>query len=231
MLLDRAAGVLEGAGNYQPASHPAPEADDSPWQSQSLESTMSAGARPRQRRQSPLRKRDVKGPPPGGIKILRLPSKLYLMWATPSYEDVAFEVSKVVDQPLQSRCATAPLCPDEALAARESRGEAADLEDVPVDPKADPDPNCPYEFESKAECIRERNIEALRNALFAEEEVSLIANYLRALGYEVRNEEIPLESLNGSRVLMAHSRIYSFHDVRVLCAPGGRELVLLRNPY
>ena len=192
---------------------------------------MSAGARPQRRRQRQIRGRDVGDSPQRGLKILRLPTKLFLMWATPSHEDVAFEVSKVVDQPLQARCATAPLCPAEAMTARETRGEGTDLEDVPVDPKADPDPDCPYEFDTKAECIRERNIEALRSALFTEDEVSLLANYLRALGYEVRNEEIPLENLNGSRVLLAHSRIYSFHDVRVLCAPGGRELVLLRNPY
>ncbi len=166
-----------------------------------------------------------------GATIIQLQTQLFLLWATPQREEVAFEVSKVVDQPLQARCATAPLCPSEAEEERRSRGDDADLDDVPVDPNADADPDCPYGFCTKAECIRERNIEALRTALFPEREVALVGNYLKALGYTVRQEEVPFDSLNGSRVLMAHSRIYNFHDVRVLCAPGGQELVLIRNPY
>ena len=163
--------------------------------------------------------------------IIQLQTQLYLLWATPAREEVAFEVSKVVDQPLQARCPTAPLCPSEAEEERRTRGEDADLDEVPVDPNSDADPDCPYAFCTKAECIRERNIEALRTALFPDREAQLVANYLRALGYEVRKEQIALDSLNGSRVLMAHSRIYNVHDVRVLCSPGGQELVLIRNPY
>jgi hypothetical protein len=158
-------------------------------------------------------------------KVLQLDHTRVLLWATPRGDAVPYEVSKAVDGPLQSKCQSAPICPEESS----SRGSRpADLGGW-IDPGAAPTGTCPYTFETRGECIRARNVEALEAALFHRPEAGLIANYLRALGYAVRLEEIPrLRIGDGTRILNAHSKIRDTHDVRVLSAPCG-ELVLVRD--
>lgn len=277
--------------------------------------------------------------------VIRLERRLFLLWATPPGDTVAFEVSKVIGHPLQERCSTAPLCPSEVARAARAEGHApggafgtttsgcgrgrgkiislsiprstaspaptpssssasysslsssaspssspparpsgrrlppltfplaASATAVEAEPESsrsvgvsppppvhadddgDPenaagdeaepaeeagdeidldglaDAGCPYGFCTKSECIRERNTEALSSALFRADEVDRTANFLRALGYGVRLEPVPEEAIDGTRILIAHGRICNFHDVRLLSAPKGRELVLVRNPY
>ncbi|MEZ0227104.1 MAG: hypothetical protein ACAI25_00645 [Planctomycetota bacterium] len=66
-------------------------------------------------------------------------------------------------------------------------------------------------------------------ALFLPAEARLVSNYLSALGYNVREEEFPPECLDGTRILNAHARIGSSHEVRVMGAPNVGEIVLVRD--
>jgi hypothetical protein len=167
----------------------------------------------------------VDGREPGCKRAVVIPLERtrFLIWATPRGDRLAYEVSKAVDGPLQARCATAPLCPGEDL---ERTGAVPGW----IDPQAAPIGECPYQFETRGECIRSRNVQALEAALFHSREANLVANYLSALGYTVKLEEIPQNRvLDGTRILHAHSKIGDTHDVRVLAAPGGGELVLVRD--
>ena len=152
--------------------------------------------------------------------ILSLARARLLLWATPRGQKLAYEVSKAVNAPLQVKCKTAPLCPGESP-----------QDGLPgwIQPNGAPVGACPYHYETRGECISDRNIEALVAALFLPAEARLVSNYMNALGYNVREEEFPPESLDGARILNAHARISSSHEVRVMGAPGVGEIVLVRD--
>lgn len=150
--------------------------------------------------------------------LLSLARARILVWATPRGERAEFEVSKAVSVALQAKCKTAPLC----------AGESAENPGW-LDPQAAPLGTCPYAYESRGECICDRNAEALGAALFGPGEARLVRNYLHALGYGVREEEVPPLDLGGMRILHAHSKIGDSHDVRVMGVPGVGELVLVRD--
>ena len=155
-----------------------------------------------------------------GPAILSLARARLLLWATPRGQKLAYEVSKAVNTPLQAKCKTAPLCPGESP-----------QDGLPgwIQPNGAPVGACPYHYETRGECISDRNVEALVAALFLPAEARLVSNYLNALGYNVREEEFPPESLDGARILNAHARISSSHEVRVMGAPGVGEIVLVRD--
>jgi|GEM_PF-1971901 len=152
--------------------------------------------------------------------VLSIAKARLLLWASPRGETLAYEVSKAVNAPLQARCKTAPLCPGESP-----------QDGLPgwIQPNGAPVGPCPYDYDTRGQCISDRNIEALLAALFLPSEARLVANYLNALGYNVREEEFPPESLDGARILNAHARIGSSHEVRVMGAPGVGEIVLVRD--
>jgi hypothetical protein len=152
--------------------------------------------------------------------VLSLARARKLIWASPRGERLSYEVSKAVNVPLQSRCKTAPLCPGESP-----------QDGLPgwIQPNGAPVGACPYDYATRGQCISDRNIEALIAALFLPAEARLVSNYLSALGYNVREEEFPPESLDGTRILNAHARIGSSHEVRVLGAPNVGEIVLVRD--
>jgi len=159
---------------------------------------------------------------PGGptSNVLSLARARKLIWATPRGERIPYEVSKAVNAPLQARCKTAPLCPGESP-----------QDGLPgwIQPNGAPVGPCPYDYETRGQCISDRNIEALVAALFLPAEARLVSNYLSALGYNVREEEVPPESLDGARILNAHGRIGGSHEVRVMGAPHVGEIVLVRD--
>jgi hypothetical protein len=152
--------------------------------------------------------------------VLSLAHARRLIWATPRGEKIAYEVSKAVNAPLQAKCKTAPLCPGESPS-----------DGLPgwIQPGGAPVGACPYDYETRGQCISDRNIEALVAALFLPAEARLVTNYLSALGYNVREEEVPAESLDGARILNAHGRIGGSHEVRVMGAPHVGEIVLVRD--
>jgi hypothetical protein len=156
----------------------------------------------------------------GPSNLLSISRARILVWATPRGDRVAYEVSKAVNAPLQALCKTAPLCPGE------TPGDG-----LPgwIQPNGVPLGACPYEYETRGACISDRNIEALVAALFSPTESRLLGNYLNAMGYIVREEEFPPESLDGTRILNAHARIGNSHEVRVMGAPGVGEIVLVRE--
>lgn len=152
--------------------------------------------------------------------LLSLARARLLIWATPRGEKLSYEVSKAVNAPLQVKCKSAPLCPGESP-----------QDGLPgwIQPNGAPVGPCPYDYETRGQCISDRNIEALLAALFLPQEARLVSNYLSALGYNVREEEFPPESLDGARILNAHARIGASHEVRVMGAPGVGEIVLVRD--
>jgi hypothetical protein len=152
--------------------------------------------------------------------VLSLARARRLLWATPRADATAYEVSKAVNVPLQAKCKTAPLCPGES---------PQDTLPGWIQPNGAPVGACPYDYETRGQCISDRNIEALVAALFSPAEARLVSNYLTALGYNVREEEFRPESLDGTRILNAHARIGSSHEVRVMGAPGVGEIVLVRD--
>jgi hypothetical protein len=155
-----------------------------------------------------------------GSNLLSLARARILLWATPRGDKVAFEVSKAVTAALQARCKSAPLCPGESPETTNPGW---------LDPQTAPLGACPYAYETRGECICDRNAEALGAALFGPGDARLVRNYLHALGYSVREEEIPPLDLSGMRILHAHSKIGDSHDVRVMGVPGVGELVLVRD--
>ena len=156
----------------------------------------------------------------GTKNVVSLARARRLIWATPRGEQISYEVSKAVNSPLQSRCKTAPLCPGETP-----------QDGLPgwIQPNGAPVGACPYDYATRGQCISDRNIEALVAALFLPAEARLVSNYLSALGYNVREEEFPPECLDGTRILNAHARIGSSHEVRVMGAPNVGEIVLVRD--
>ncbi len=136
------------------------------------------------------------------MKILRLDPSLYLLWAArPPYRDY-FEVSRDIKAPLQPRCATSPWCPQELL---ESPGEPVDpLSEPRLNPDFDGPHDCPYDFTTKSACYEDINIRALRAGLFPRRDVVLVGNFLTALAYRVETERVPVEEIDGSRILLAH---------------------------
>ncbi len=161
----------------------------------------------------------VEATPPNG-NVVSLARARRLIWATPRGEQISYEVSKAVNAPLQARCKTAPLCPGESP-----------QDGLPgwIQPNGAPVGPCPYDYATRGQCISDRNIEALVAALFLPAEARLVSNYLSALGYNVREEEFPPECLDGTRILNAHARIGSSHEVRVMGAPNVGEIVLVRD--
>lgn len=148
------------------------------------------------------------------MKILRLASSRVLLWAHERGGDGPYEVSKVVDRPLQPHCQSAPRCP--------GSGEG-------IDPSAAPAARCPYVFDTRGECLRTRNQLALEAALFRPGEVLLTRRLLEALGFEVQEEAIDPAADEGRRVLTAHGALgrKELH-VRLLRSPAAGPIVLVR---
>ena len=176
---------------------------------------------PSQKTRPATRKTAPPGPDarPAG-NVVSLGRGRLLLWAKPRGDSLEYEVSKAVNAPLQARCKTAPLCPGESP-----------QDGLPgwIQPNGAPVGPCPYDYATRGQCISDRNIEALVAALFLPAEARLVSNYLNALGYNVREEEFSPENLDGTRILNAHARIGSTHEVRVMGAPGAGEIVLVRD--
>jgi len=154
------------------------------------------------------------------VKVLRLASSRSLLWARQGDAGNPFEVSRVVDGPLQAQCPTAPRCPaeEEPFARRAAW----------IDPHEAPPADCPYAFELRGDCLRHRNQVALEAALFRPGEVDPVRRLLEALGFDVGVEGV--DPLSGeTRILDAHGYIDHTHEVRLLRAPGGGQIVLVRD--
>ena len=93
-----------------------------------------------------------------------------LLWARRDGGD-PFEVSKVVTQPLQPRCPSAPRCPTEVGVFQTDHPAWIDPTEPPLDA-------CAYEFSVRGECLRRRNQLALQCALFKPNEVQLTKRLL-----------------------------------------------------
>ncbi|MBI4577224.1 MAG: hypothetical protein HY722_13275 [Planctomycetes bacterium] len=160
-------------------------------------------------------------------RILR--PRRYLLWATPRDEcggrsgskAIPFEVTRDFEEDLLPLCPTASRCPDE----RESN----------PNPLGHPVPEtCPYRFPDKGSCIARYNRTALTRASFDPAEARRAAGYLEVMGYAVAWEELgpeELEARTGGRIVMAHGKVYHFHELRQEAGPPGLPLVLIRNPY
>jgi hypothetical protein len=158
------------------------------------------------------------------VKILRLAQSRTLLWAYERGSDLPYEVSKVVQQPLQARCPTAPRCPGEALqtpTGSRSKG-------LWLDPDERPGAGCAYQFDTRGDCLRTRNQLALEAALFRPQEVVLTRRLLLALGFTVEAE--PVETATSEpRILEAHGPIGPRHQVRLLRSPSAGQIVLVRR--
>ena len=156
------------------------------------------------------------------MKILRLAHARVLLWAHERGGCEPFEVSKVVDGPLQERCESAPRCP----------GEADDEEDEQglwVDPLERPAGVCAYAFPHRGACLGHRNQIALERALFLPAEVQLTRRLLESLGYSVREESVDSTRAN-PRVLLAHGSVRAAsHQVKLLKSPSAGSIVLVRK--
>ena len=158
------------------------------------------------------------------VKVLRLAQARVLLWAfsrgNSSEGDQPFEVSKVVDGPLQARCASAPRCPDEP---EES------LSGLWIDPNERPHGSCAYDFQRRGQCLRHRNQIALELALFRPDEVPLTRRLLESLGFTVREEAID-PTQHPVRILKAHGSVTpASHQVRLLRSPSAGGIVLVRE--
>ncbi len=156
--------------------------------------------------------------------ILRLSQARVLLWARERDPLSPFEVSKIVAQPLQPMCRSAPHCPGEL--------QEATLFTKPalvgwVDPTQPPPSTCPYEFGLRGECLQHRNQLALEAALFSPSEVTLTRRLLEALGYEVTEEGV--DSHERGKILGAHGFIGPSHEVRLLQSPSAGPIVLVRE--
>ncbi|MBI4614460.1 MAG: hypothetical protein HY720_12685 [Planctomycetes bacterium] len=166
--------------------------------------------------------------------IRRLEGAYYLIWATPPGESTPFEVSKEVAGPLQPLCASSPFCPDERIPrlrgrsqgdpGRPNRTRIASVLEYERNPRFQGPSTCPYRFRTKEECYRDINVKAMTQALFSQEEIATVSNFLRALGYQVEAEKIPESQIDGTRILKMHGQIYNFHETRF--EPGPRRMVL-----
>lgn len=167
------------------------------------------------------------------MKILRLARSRVLLWAWERASDVPFEVSKVVHQPLQPRCPTAPRCPDEVLESPDGwpAGKAAPAKPAAslwLDPAERPKGACAYRFDSRGECLGARNQLALEAALFLPTEVVLTRRLLEALGYRVDEESLDTTTPD-PRILEAHGPIGPRHQVKLLRSPSAGQVVLVRR--
>lgn len=160
------------------------------------------------------------------MKILRLTQSRTLLWAHEpgSRSDTPYEVSKVVQQPLQPRCPTAPRCPEEAAKTPTSMRTKGSLW---LDPHERPQGTCPYAFATRGECLESRNQLALEAALFRPGEVLLTRRLLEALGFTVEEEAV--DPTNDARILEAHGPIGPRHHVRLLRSPSAGQIVLVRK--
>lgn len=158
------------------------------------------------------------------MKILRLTQSRVLLWAHERGSDVPYEVSKVVQQPLQPRCPTAPRCPDEAASASASLKSKGSLW---LDPQERPRGSCAYTFGTRGECLQARNQLALEAALFKPGEVVLTRRLLEALGFTVEEEAV--DTTRDPRILEAHGPIGQRHQVRLLRSPSAGQIVLVRR--
>ena len=150
-------------------------------------------------------------------RISQLRTGLYILWARGKGDRVPFEVSREVTNSLQPRCPTSPLCPGE-----EGTGQPPAMVSPPHD--------CPYGFKDKLDCIKDNNTRAFKAGCFDGSTALTTANFLRLMGYEVAEEQVPDCANDGQRILQAHGKIYNFHEVRFELGPQGLPLVLIRNP-
>lgn len=160
------------------------------------------------------------------MRILRLAQSRVVLWAQDRNGppgETPFEVSKVVDAPLQPRCPTAPSCPQETEAPF-SGNQAW------INPRESPPGICPYAFTTREGCLEHRNQRALEIALFRQGEADAVRKLLEALGYVVRVE--PLDPVGGGagHILRSHGYISPNHEVRLLNGPRGGQIVLVRDP-
>jgi hypothetical protein len=148
-----------------------------------------------------------------------------LLWAREGHHAApreAFEVSKVVDQLLQPKCQTAPSCPSSA-------GSPFQAQPTWIDPDEPPAGDCAYGFRLRGQCLLHRNRRALEAALFQIGEAARARRWLQSLGYLVHEEVVdPLDGAGEARILSAHSNLGEGDEVRVVPAPGGGRLVLVR---
>jgi hypothetical protein len=161
------------------------------------------------------------------LKILHLAQSRVLLWAREGLEALPFEVSKVVNAPLQGRCDTAPYCPGERESDQPFNGPAW------IDPTATPPAACPYMFSNRGDCLTHRNRAALEAALFSPGEARMARRLLEALGYNVREEAIDVTEASHpdgeSRILDAHSYIGPSHQVKLFSSPHSGQIVLVRD--
>lgn len=165
------------------------------------------------------------------MKILRLAQARVLLWAFSRGDSGSdspetdlwgepFEVSKVVEGPLQERCSSAPRCPDEP---EES------LNGLWIDPNERPHGSCAYDFQRRGQCLRHRNQVALESALFRPDEIPLTRRLLESLGFTVREEAID-PTQQPVRILKAHGSVTpASHQVRLLRSPSAGGIVLVRE--
>jgi len=155
------------------------------------------------------------------VKILRLAQARVLLWAYDQGGGEPYEVSKVVDGPLQERCATAPRCPDEE--------PDDDDQGLWVDPQEEPLGTCAYSFADRGGCLSHRNQLALERAMFLPTEVALTRRLLESLGFRVREEAID-PSREAPRILIAHGNVQaSSHQVRLIKSPSAGSVVMVRR--
>jgi hypothetical protein len=159
------------------------------------------------------------------VKILRLATSRVLLWAHEGGLPNAapFEVSKVVDGPLQARCPSAPRCPGEG--GSRVKGERPKGS---IDPDAPASPTCAYTFELRGDCLRARNQLALEAALFRPGELLLTRRLLEALGFTIRAETVDVTEPTGPRVLAAHGALGKALQVRMFRSPSAGPIVLVR---
>lgn len=156
------------------------------------------------------------------MKILRLAQARVLLWAYERGGSEPFEVSKVVEGPLQDRCESAPRCPGES-------DPQADEQGLWVDPQEEPAGACAYAFPHRGACLGHRNQIALERALFRPTEVPLTRRLLESLGYSVREEGVDSTRPN-PRVLIAHGSVRATsHQVKLLKSPSAGSIVLVRQ--
>ena len=154
------------------------------------------------------------------MTVLPLARARVLLWAR-QRGGASFEVSKVVNQPLQPLCPTSPRCPTEARATERRKA-------FWVDPSQPPPADCAYEFTRRGDCLRHRNQVALEAALFRPGELQLTRKLLEALGFEVSEETID-PSTQTTRVLDAHRGAACKGKARVLHSPVAGPIVLVRH--
>ncbi len=163
----------------------------------------------------------------GRLKILHLAQSRVLLWAREGRDLLPYEVSKVVNNPLQGRCDTAPYCPGERESDQPFNGPAW------IDPNATPSPACPYAFSNRGDCLAHRNRAALEAALFSPAEARMARRLLEALGYNVFEEAIDVTQTclpdGESRILDAHSYIGPSHQVKLFSSPHSGQIVLVRD--